>query len=437
MMEANQIEPEIVAAIIYSTVQLATTVGYKPSGHATTHIYKQICNFCTKYPNPNSVGWTNTVGSALALAKREDGELAETEVLLVYQVLEHFHSGDIEDPWRLDTARVIGELLLALAGSPAHSKPPDTVFRVALDALAQPNTVYPAFLFLCRSESWFLNKGLRTMMQNHSVWAILGETTLSDTGRMAKEYIEVGDKLSKLPEWGAHIYNDPFSWINVYVQMDPSKRQERQRHQFQSVLHRVWNAWGRADSGDEDEDTLIRLFKMLSNIWEHFEFSTAKAEDFFRLARCTASTALRGHYTHSQYHFAGGWPVKVVEKRISSGFKQNYFKLLSRTLVVAACSARSNITTSRSETDGLELDNFPQNGRFNLEGAAIILEEMGNKLAEDESGQNEIEDEENYWESLSERFLQDIDVLEHQTLQEIDVLKYQTLKLTECGNAMM
>jgi hypothetical protein len=419
MTATNSIEPEIIAEVVHLTVQLASMVGYKPSSQANTQLYTLIHNFCVMFPDPSSHAWTTTIGSALTLAEGGDAQLAEADALLIYKVLECFHnSGTDGHRWRSDTSRVIGQLLLALSLSSAHPNPPDTVLRVVLEALSHLNAAYPAFCFLYHCETWLLDRRHRAMMQKYSGWAIMGETTLGDTAQMAKEYIEMGDKLSKLPDWEPLIRDDPCGWINVYFQMDPSHRQKRQRDQFQAVMDRLWKPLGSSLSEDDDEATLIRVFRTLINLWVRFNFSKAKVEDFFRLAKCTASTALRGHYVRSQYPFSGfnQPPAKVFEKQISARFKLVHFRLLGKVLVVAAGSARMTIMGSFSEI-GSDSDNIPEGGRLDLEGAAIILEEMGNTLGGKEREQHDTEDEGKYWGDLRGHFLEEIHALERQTLK--------------------
>jgi hypothetical protein len=199
--------------------------------------------------------------------------------------------------------------------------------------------------------------------------------------------------------------------------MDPSHRQKRQRDQFQAVMDRLWKPLGSSLSEDDDEATLIRVFRTLLNLWVRFNFSTAKVEDFFRLAKCTASTALRGHYVRSHYPFSGvnQPPAKVFEKKISARFKLVHFRLLGKVLVVAAGSARMTIMGSFSEIVGSDSDNIPEGGRLDLEGAAIILEEIGNTLGGKEREQHDTEDEGKYWEDLRRHFLEEIHALERQS----------------------
>jgi hypothetical protein len=425
LTQPNRMEPQIVAEIVILTVRIATAVGYKTSWHTNIQIYK----FCAMFPNPRSDVWTKTLSSVLILAKGEESNVdppVSADVAPLYRVLEYFGT-DGDQPWNSDTANVFAALLLALAGSLKHPKPSDTALRVVLEALSQPTAAYPAFLFLCRTESWILDDRLRRMMQNHSVWTILGETALKDPDRMGKEYIELGDKLSRIPEWIPHIRSDACGWINNYVQMDPSKRQKWQRHQFESVLQRVWKAYVFETVLIEgDEHTLKLVFTTLSNAWAYLDFSEAKTktEGFFRLARCTASTALAGRYANSQYPLSG-WhepPEKVVEKPLTADFKNKYFKVLGKAFAGAIRRARSTqIMSAPSLGVASDADNACEMGQLNLEDAAMFLEEMRNQLggeaerAEDVKESEEssrVQQEREYWSGLRERFLRKLDILE-------------------------
>jgi hypothetical protein len=111
-----------------------------------------------------------------------------------------------------------------------------------------------------------------------------------------RDYIALGNRLSKLPEWRIIISQDLPGWLShLSLLMDTEKAESKT---MQAVLSRVWDA--DPGEGDEvgDEKPLAMAFIALTKVWGGFKFLTIQQFPYlFKLIKCTVSTAFRARHS--------------------------------------------------------------------------------------------------------------------------------------------
>ncbi|KAJ7468287.1 hypothetical protein B0H11DRAFT_2046138 [Mycena galericulata] len=391
--------------VVTKVAHLATDVSFYHPGEDNT-CRNSVYRFCG-IPGLRR----ETITSAVQLVRmntwylddlhRERANSTET-LTWVYTALEHL-------PLHEKVADVVGDFLQVLFHySPIHGSPTPNSLRVVLWALSSgeknareghSGDTYDsfqrvqslAFSTLCSSVHWFLDETLQPILQENSVWTLLGASAWFQRS----EYIALGHKLLQAPSWKGVLSDDFPGWLDNLEMMFDRKVEENTVQEFQSVLFHVWDA----DDGTEfgEEKTLAMAFTATARMWDRIDFSRPEFHRIFRLAKCTVSAAFCARYP--------AWrPYNPSQK-----FKDTIFVRLGDSLGQAAKRAK--------EQDQLNLNMTPD-VREMLNAAADVLSKLVLTLDGDlkswlpprnDPGQKDIEA--NHWRGLKEEFKDHLSVL--------------------------
>ncbi|KAJ6599873.1 hypothetical protein DFH09DRAFT_1128977 [Mycena vulgaris] len=369
--------------ILRLTAQLADQLDNAELYHVSIFVRtNQVYTFCSAIPR--SAGWLEAVSSAIMLA-RGDSEIRRRWLTVraglggfqpeanhaewVHAALNHVEQLRVNpDDWDYRTSALDG-LLQALWADPGAFtiSPPKTTLRVILWALSTPGNIAEiAFDLLWRAPAWFQDVELQVMMQQCSVWQLLGRVATRESLEWSRSaYFELGQILSNTAHWEPIVRDDLAGWITAFLQDKWTSTDI-----FNTVLVRVWlkpgnnevdQAWGLGDP-------LALIFEALAKAWEEFDIIQSRdLSQFCRLAKCTALAALRNNY---------GMSGQVVP--IPAYFKSSLSTRLRDSLIQAAENARGEINSSQP------LDAWDEA----LTKAAKILEQIGTHIPCNDSGAN-------------------------------------------------
>jgi hypothetical protein len=160
---------------------------------------------------------------------------------------------------------------------------------------------------------------------------------------------------------------------------------------------------------EDAEKTLAWTQIALSIVWEGFNFSGQQTmQDFYRLIRCTISTAFRSHNPYDNY----SW----VRALILPNFRATFSTGLSDTLIQAARKADDVISQTPTQIENQpELDSSLQGQTQVFHQAARILDEMGHALKLESEGEQVDRGGKRarkYWDNLRTHFEQQVNELE-------------------------
>ncbi|KAJ7098889.1 hypothetical protein C8R44DRAFT_355753 [Mycena epipterygia] len=209
------------------------------------------------------------------------------ETAWVYSALEQLWVAESQD---ID---VIGDLLQVLLHSrPLRDKPkPDALNTILWAMPSYPDhsrTQYFTYHLLCSSEKWFQDDQLWPLLQEKSIWTLLGKYDDWDL----TPYISLGDTLSQTPEWKVILAQDYFGWFSKLPKILRNDDEEEQQI-FCSVLSRVWDVDPtQINQFKKEEKILATAFTVLAKLWDQFNFpDTQDIQDLLRLIQCTLRTA--------------------------------------------------------------------------------------------------------------------------------------------------
>jgi hypothetical protein len=120
------------------------------------------------------------------------------------------------------------------------------------------------------ADHWFADDELRYILQQRSIWANLGRV-----GEFTPSYTNLGDKLSREPEWKNIISNDLPGWLGQWptiINTDCTWFTDEHRAQFRSVLSRVWDADESEAEEFGEEATVVMVFSALAKTWNRVHF---------------------------------------------------------------------------------------------------------------------------------------------------------------------
>ncbi|KAJ7451777.1 hypothetical protein B0H11DRAFT_1927672 [Mycena galericulata] len=326
------------------------------------------------------------------------------EVMWIYEVLEHIHEAAAagHSTWMQSDAAVY--LLRGLAKPHILPRPSHTVLGFILTALSTgKNTSREGFRILCRhAETWFPDATLTPILRQYPIWPLMGRIALGNPHGLGREYLEMGDVLSRIVEWESDIRSDPASWFIMCFQHYkwwhlPWTLQAP----YTAVLSRIWKIkhWETYQFEDGPGQALGHTLIALSHVWKGFDFAGHQVIiEFARLARCTTTIAFRATYTCSR------------EWNISPEFRVVFIHPLGKTLIQAATVARE--VAGEGPEDAQEFTSF-------LNKVADILEEMGTSLGGNHK-RRVLKAEKRYWTGLRRYFHVKIDALTAELGDNID-----------------
>ncbi|KAJ7098840.1 hypothetical protein C8R44DRAFT_355444 [Mycena epipterygia] len=339
--------------------------------------------------------------SVLQLVRVEDvlNNTKPMEIAWVYSALEQLWVAESQD---ID---VIGDLLQVLLHSrPLRDKPkPDALNTILWAMPSYPDhsrTQYFTYHLLCSSEKWFQDDQLWPLLQEKSIWTLLGKYDDWDL----TPYISLGDTLSQTPEWKVILAQDYFGWFSKLPKILRDYEEEEQQI-FCSVLSRIWDVDPtQYDRFKEEEKILATAFTVLAKLWDQFNFpDTQDIQDLLRLTQCTIRTAFCAR------HVPDNWPP-----RPSQDFRDNIMPFLGEAMSQAADRIRvTNLRAAEVEGRGVEI----------LSKLVVIINgELRTRPTPQDLWDNQ---EIQYWIDLKETFEEEIDsvcqLLENQPLVTADV----------------
>lgn len=333
--------------------------------------------------------------------QRED--LKPTDSLAwVHNALEELHASQPKVP------DVFGDFLQVLLHySPMQASPTPNSLRAILWALSSGEKYVReghsgdthdsferiqslAFMLLCSAENWFLDENLWPILQEHSVWTLLG----ASASFKRSDYIALGNNLCQAPGWRSIISDDLPGWLDNLRPMLHPMVDEKTTQELQSVLSRVWDA----DEANEfgNEKTLVMAFTATAKVWDQLDFSKPEnISRIFRLTECTVSTAFCARYPGSR-------PYTPSQK-----FRDTI-------LVRLADSVERAVQKAKQETHD---PGIAQDVKDVVNGAAELLSKLVATINGDlrnwfpRNGPTERETEDNHWRGLLEGFKDDLEVL--------------------------
>ncbi|KAJ6599876.1 hypothetical protein DFH09DRAFT_1128986 [Mycena vulgaris] len=359
----NTIDNIFAGEILRLTAQLVDRVGNNEKyTSSTAERMKQVYEFCGAIPR--SAGWLDAVSSAVVLARGDYWMRADLSARFrpeanhaewVHAALNH-----VEQFPGLLQALVFDREALPVS-------PPKATLRVILWALSTPGNIAEiAFDLLRGAPAWFQDAELQVMMQQSSVWQLLGRVASRESVEwwFRPAYFHLGATLANTAQWEPIVRDDLAGWITAFLQ---DERPETEK--FTSVLSRVW-----LRSGDNDVDQTRRpeaitlMFRALTKAWDEFNLIHPRDwSDFCRLAKCTALAALRTHY------YVSGEAISIP-----SDFRVSFSAKLRDSLIQAAEKARVEVNSSQ------RLEEWEHDGA--LTEAAKILEQIGTHIPCNVSG---------------------------------------------------
>ncbi|KAJ6549795.1 hypothetical protein B0H19DRAFT_1073712 [Mycena capillaripes] len=138
------------------------------------------------------------------------------------------------------------------------------IIKVAKFA-AQASFVSAVCAVLESADDWFTDTELRPVLLDHSVWARLGFGA-----SLNPVYTNLGERLSRDPEWKTIISSNLPGWLAQYPAITDTEYgwfTDEHREKFCSVLSRVWDADEVEASGFGKEATPMLVFNLLAKTW--------------------------------------------------------------------------------------------------------------------------------------------------------------------------
>ncbi|KAJ7098915.1 hypothetical protein C8R44DRAFT_355872 [Mycena epipterygia] len=367
---------------------------FTPLVQTTNALY----SFCTL---PNLAQSTITLVLQLARVDRIHEATKPLETAWVYSALEQLW---LEESRDID---VIGDFLQVLHSTPLRDNPtPDALNTILWAMLFYPDhsrTQLFTHHVLCSAEKWFQDDQLRPILQEKSIWTLLGKYDYRDP----TAYISLGDKLSQTPEWKVIIAQDYFGWFsNLPWTLTRHLYDDKQNPQkFVSVLSHVRDVNPtQFNRFKEEEQILAMAFTVLAKLWDQFKFpDTQDIQDLLQLTQCTLRTALCAR------HIPDLWLLSP-----SQDFRDNIMPLLGDAMSQAADRIKA------TNPDAAEVEGRGAEILSKLVG--IINGELRTRpTPEDDEDEEEIQ----YWTNLKRNFEEEIDsvrqLLENQPPVTTDV----------------
>ncbi|KAJ6558885.1 hypothetical protein DFH09DRAFT_1162704 [Mycena vulgaris] len=417
-LEEQTVDSSTVKRIVLLTGKIAAIVEHSDLAKSGK---SDLYDLCAAVPRIS--GWSEVVLCILSLSTRSprytsvgyyDPVVVE-DVTWVKEALHYLQQiwvstgMDIEKHW--ENTKI---LLNALFDAQDLPKLSSIMFQFILQTLSgDPFISCEAFDMLCRGEQWFLDDESRLLMQENSIWSLMGDVARTGGYLLGDTYMNLAEKLAAVPSWEPYIYKDLPNFLLVALD-ETWKGYMPNPDSFcdnvHRLLHRVWGAYytGSYQFVDKDQEILGLAFTALSNEWKKFDFAEWQATtlvNFVKLARCTSAVALTAHYTTSTKTF-GTLDYKILSQR----FRAIFPVLLAEGLALAAEHARSTTTDPPFDSPG-EVESagihHERHRRF-LTGAAEILEQLTEEVR---SNPREASDK-RYWDFLRIRLDAKIDALE-------------------------
>ncbi|KAJ6495499.1 hypothetical protein DFH09DRAFT_1448621 [Mycena vulgaris] len=383
--DGNTIDNIFAGEILRLTAQLADTVeNNEKYTNSTTERMKQVYRFCSVIPR--SAGWLEAASSAVMLARGDSGirgrwlsahpfgfdefQPEANHAEWVHAALNHVEQLRVNpDDWDYRTSALDG-LLQALWADPraVTVPPPKATLRVILWALNTPgNLAVNALDLLCNAPAGFQDAELQVMMQQCSVWQLLGRVASRESVGwwLCSGYFELGEVLSNTAQWEPIVRDDLAGWITVFLQYEGAAT-----YIFNTVLVRVWLKPGDNEVNQTRglQKSITVMFQALTKAWDELNLiQPRELSNFCRLAKCTALAALRTHY----YNY-----VFKEAILIPPDFRVTFSVRLRDSLIHAAEKARAEINPSQPLDERDEM----------LTVAAKILEQIGTHVPCNDSG---------------------------------------------------
>ncbi|KAJ7245577.1 hypothetical protein C8J57DRAFT_1679658 [Mycena rebaudengoi] len=404
--------------IITTVNQMTNIVAYKlDTRESKSSVRQYVYHLGATIAHLN--GWVDVVVAALAFGDLSGHALLE-DVSWVYTVLQDVEpsSDSIEEDWDTTTEERVLQLLKALNDTRDFPAPSKEVLQVILAALyTEGPCSIQALQHLCQVKNWFTDNDLEPTMQEHNVWSRMGVVIMKNSSQIldhsVRQYILLGEELSRLTQWAPYIRRNPSHWITIYSWMVPHKQWQLQT-EYLSVLEHIWGVkyTGTYQLTKDTEKNLRWTLTAVSVVWEGFDFSGQQTlQDFYPLIRCTLSTVFK-----AQYRWYLIFHSSVRDILISPNLRATFYAPLGDSLILAAKKA----TDMNSDDPGKignqqDLDVSPQEKTQVLQQAATILDKMGQALKLESEGEQVDRGEERarqYWDNLRTHFEEQVDQLE-------------------------
>ncbi|KAJ7098860.1 hypothetical protein C8R44DRAFT_355610 [Mycena epipterygia] len=278
-----------IATKIINKILLFKSDDRKPiySPGADSDCRNAMYSFCAL---PNLAQSTRTLALQLARVDNVLDDSKPMETAWVYSALNQLW---LEEPRDID---VIGDFLQVVVHSrPLRDNPtPDALNTILWAMLSYPDhsrTQSFTYHLLCSVENWFEDDQLRPILQEKSIWTLLGKyNTWNPTA-----YISLGDKLSQTPEWKVIITQDYFQWFMKLPKLLalPLDNEVQRGQKLMSGFSHVWDVDPtQFNQFKGDEKILTMAFTVVAKLWDQFNFpDTHGIQDLLQLTQCTLTTA--------------------------------------------------------------------------------------------------------------------------------------------------
>ncbi|KAF7344853.1 hypothetical protein MVEN_01647000 [Mycena venus] len=272
LTDANPLDHSIGNAIVIKVAQIADRVSFKAAWPGTRY--------------------TNAGYRFCALPGASHEARASTLRLLrvdpLWGLMPQSLPADIDTTWLSETlesvgsSSLIGDLWQALFFLPSAR---DTLsvhsIRILMSALSTDvdDTIfdddreaarhaYYACAVLDSVDHWFVDDELRQILQQNAVWA-----NLARGGGNNHFYTNLGEKLSKEPEWKRIISENLPGWLDQWPTILEFQFTQERRSKFWSVLSRLWDADETEADEFGDEGTIVMIFSALANAWNRLQLT--------------------------------------------------------------------------------------------------------------------------------------------------------------------
>jgi hypothetical protein len=254
-------------------------------------------------------------------------------------------------------------------------------------------------------------------MQQPIVWSQLGRIALKFP-KLRIYYTRLGQRIVDIPRWKQIIYNDLYSWIEVFASYGWGKA-DSLAAEFMSLIRKVWIPPSAVNPkqcfADDIEECWALAILALSNVWEKYEITgSLDVREIVLLVRCTISTVfLTTYYTPSAKQKSS--LERVFEaKKLSFETRRIFCLRLATSLRDAAGQVNA---ADSSRTQHLPTQTEAKNVQFSTEAVGTFLQTLGQELASefqstsngDRVGTPRKEED---WKELENRFLADLNDLE-------------------------
>ncbi|KAJ7142277.1 hypothetical protein C8R44DRAFT_760454 [Mycena epipterygia] len=263
------------------------------------------------------------------------------------------------------------------------------LWGISFDGVYVGRTQYLAYCVLCYAEKWFQDDRLRPLLQEKSIWTLLGKYMAWDPAA----YLLLGDKLSQTVQWKTTLAQDYFGWFSQLLRILklPLDDEEQRGQLFCSVLSRIWDVNPTQCARFKDKENILAMaFIVLGKLWDQVNFPDQHdIQHVIQLTQCTLSTALCTRM--NQYSIS-----RIVTP--SQDFRDTIMVSLGNAITRAA--DRVKVSTSQIAADvedcGVEI----------LSKLAVIInEELRTRPTPDDPRDKE---EQRYWRDLKRNFEEEI-----------------------------